>query len=243
MSKFECNIQQLPAEWNDLHDLEELDLSQNKNLQTFSCTGLTKLKKLNLSWCNIQQLPAEWNDLHDLEELDLVTKKLNLSWCNIQQLPEELNLSWNENLETFSCTGLTKLKKLNFCWCNIQQLPAEWNDLHDLEELNLSGNKNLQPFSCTGLTKLKKLDLSECNIQQLPAELNDLHDLEELYLSEIKLEVFPTFSCLQWKHLRTLNLSGNKRLLCLPNNIWNGLNLWRLDLSNCGIESVPNTGK
>ncbi|XP_062511401.1 uncharacterized protein LOC134187305 [Corticium candelabrum] len=31
------------------------------------------------------------------------------------------------------------------------------------------------------------------------------------------------------------------RLLCLPSNVWNGLNLWRLDLSNCGIESVPNT--
>ena len=135
------------------------------------------------------------------------------------------------------------MKKLNLSWCNIQQLPAEWNDLQDLEELDLFWNKNLQTFSCTGLTKLKKLNLSWCNIQHLSAELNDLHDLEELDLSEIKLKVFPTFSCLQWKHLQTLNLSGNKRLFCLPNNIWNGLNLWRLDLRNCGIESVPNTGK
>ena len=63
-------------------------------------------------------------------------------------------LSRNKNLETFSCTGLTKLKKLNLSMCNIEQLPAEWNDLHDLEELNLSWNKNLHPFSCTGLTKL-----------------------------------------------------------------------------------------
>ena len=77
----------------------------------------------------------------------------------------------NKNLQTFSCTGLTKLKKLDLRGCNIQQLPAELNDLHDLEELNLSRNKNLQTFSCTGLTKLKKLDLSMCNIQQLPVQV------------------------------------------------------------------------
>ena len=163
-----CNTEMI-REATVLNDLEELDLSWNENLQPFSCTGLTKLKKLNLRGCNIQQLPAEWNDLHDLEELDL---------------------SRNKNLHPFSCTGLTKLKKLNLSGCNIQQLPAEWNDLHDLEELDLSWNKNLHPFSCTGLTKLKKLNLSGCNIQQLPAEWNDLHDLEELDLSRNKNLIF-----------------------------------------------------
>ena len=107
------------VEWNDLYDLEELDLSWNKNLETFSCTGLTKLKKLYFRWCNIEQLPAEWNALHDLEELDL---------------------SWNENLQPFSCTGLTKLKKLNLRGCKIihEQLPAE-----GLKMLNLSGCQQL----------------------------------------------------------------------------------------------------
>ena len=118
--KLDLSSQQLPAEWNDLHDLEELNLSWILMYNIQQLPGLTKYRsdqKLDLSMCNIQQLPAEWNDLHDLEELDL---------------------SRNKNLETFSCTGLTKLKKLNLSMCNIEQLPAEWNDLHDLEELNLS---------------------------------------------------------------------------------------------------------
>ena len=132
-----CNTEMI-REATVLNDLEELNLFGNENLETFSCTGLTKLKKLNLWGCNIQQLPAELNDLHDLEELILFG---------------------NENLLPFSCTGLTKLKKLNLRGCNIQQLPAELNDLHDLEELDLSQNENLQTFSCTGLTKLKKLNL------------------------------------------------------------------------------------
>ncbi|XP_062519567.1 leucine-rich repeat protein SHOC-2-like [Corticium candelabrum] len=170
--------------------------------------------------------------------------------CNNVKL-RRLDLSDND-LQSFECNNTGTIRKLTV--------------LNDLEKLDLSGNINLHTFTLSGLTKLKELDLSWCNIQQLPSGMSDLHHLEKLDLEENNLGVFPTFSCLQWKHLQTLNLCGcdlekiqwelmspnisyelflsnNNRLLCLPNNMWNGLNLKILDLHGCGISSIPNTGK
>ena len=163
--------------------------------------------------------------------------------CDLQQ--------WND-LQSFECNNTGTIVGLTV--------------LNDLEKLDLSINRNLHTFTLAGLTKLKELDLYDCNIQQLPPGMSDLHHLEKLDLSENQLGVFPTFSCLQWKHLQTLtlhacdlekiqwelmspnifymlDLSDNNRLLCLPNNMWNGLNLKILDLRVCGISSIPNTGK
>ncbi|XP_062519560.1 volume-regulated anion channel subunit LRRC8A-like [Corticium candelabrum] len=170
--------------------------------------------------------------------------------CNNVKL-RRLDLSFND-LQSFECNNTGTIGGLTV--------------LNDLEKLDLSFNKNLHTFTLAGLTKLKELDLSWCNIQQLPSGMSDLHHLEKLDLGGNQLGVFPTFSCLQWKHLQTLDLSycdlekiqwelmspnisyeldlfGNNRLLCLPNNMWNGLNLKILDLRNSGISSIPNTGK
>ena len=170
--------------------------------------------------------------------------------CNNVKL-RRLDLSYND-LQSFECNNTGTIGGLTV--------------LNDLEKLNLSSNRNLHTFTLAGLTKLKKLDLRGCNIQQLPSGMSDLHHLEKLHLAGNQLGVFPTFSCLQWKHLQTLNLhycdlekiqwelmspnisyelnlSANYRLLCLPNNIWNGLNLKILSLWECGISSIPNTGK
>ena len=170
--------------------------------------------------------------------------------CNNVKL-RRLDLSLND-LQSFECNNTGTIRKLTV--------------LNDLEKLSLSCNENLHTFTLAGLTKLKELNLNFCNIQQLPSGMSDLHHLEKLYLERNKLGVFPTFSCLQWKHLQRLELddcdlekiqwelmslnisyvlllSFNKRLVCLPNNMWNGLNLKMLNLIGCGISSIPNTGK
>ena len=170
--------------------------------------------------------------------------------CNNVKL-QRLDLSHND-VQSFECNNTGTIGGLTV--------------LNDLEKLILSWNENLHTFTLAGLTKLKVLYLSWCNIQQLPSGMSDLHHIEKLNLNGNKLGVFPTFSCLQWKHLQRLHvhhcdlekiqwelmspnisyelsLSLNKRLSCLPNNIWNGLNLKKLDLRGCGISSIPNTGK
>ncbi|XP_062519948.1 malignant fibrous histiocytoma-amplified sequence 1 homolog isoform X2 [Corticium candelabrum] len=168
--------------------------------------------------------------------------------CNNVKL-RRLDLSFND-LQSFECNNTGTIGGLTV--------------LNDLEKLNLSWNENLHTFTLAGLTKLKELYLRYCNIQHLPSGMSDLHHLEKLFLDGNQLGVFPTFSCLQWKHLQTLDLSNcdlekiqwelmspnisyelnlynNYRLLCLPNNIWNGLNLKILNLVGCGISSIPNT--
>ncbi|XP_062511346.1 uncharacterized protein LOC134187245 [Corticium candelabrum] len=132
--------------------------------------------------------------------------------------------------ELMSCQLPSTLVEVEMVECGLTQATLSMMcDNVKLCKVNLARN-NLQSFKYCNTEMIG--ELSECNIQQLPTEWNDLHDLEELDLFGNKN---------LWKHLQTLNFSGNKRLLCLPNNIWNGLNLWRLDLSNCGIEIVPNT--
>ncbi|XP_062509177.1 ras guanine nucleotide exchange factor V-like [Corticium candelabrum] len=210
-----------------------------------------------LSVCGNSAFPLLFDELMScqlpstLVEVQMVRCCLTLSViCNNVKL-RRLDLSCND-LQSFECNNTGTIEGLTV--------------LNDLEKLDLSFNRNLHTFTLAGLTKLKELNLYNCNIQQLPSGMSDLHHLEKLYLGGNKLGVFPTFSCLQWKHLQTLNLhncdlekiqwelmspnisyklnlSANKRLLCLPNNMWNGLNLKRLDLSGCGISSIPNTGK
>ncbi|XP_062500476.1 malignant fibrous histiocytoma-amplified sequence 1 homolog [Corticium candelabrum] len=239
------------------HDLMALPHVEERQLEMF----LPKVNELNrleldLLDAHLFAFPEEICETSGLEVLKLCTDDIHSIPEGIAKLRklEEIHLHTSDYHNSRTSYFSRRLPAIG-----VQEVPTVVSLLPCLKVLSVCGNRRnpllfdelmscqlpstlveVEMVAC-GLTKLKELILSGCNIQQLPAELKDLLDLEELDLSEIKLEVFPTVSCLQWKHLQTLNLSGNKRLLCLPNNIWNGLNLWRLDLSNCGIESVPNT--
>ena len=213
-----------------------------------------------LSVCGNSAFPLLFDELMScqlpstLVEVQMVkcglTQSTSSVICNSAKL-QRLDLSGND-LQSFEYNNTGTIRKLTV--------------LNDLEKLNLSDNRNLHTFTLAGLTKLKVLDLRCCNIQQLPSGMSDLHHIEKLYLGGNKLGLSFTFSCLQGKHLQTLglyscdiekvqwelmspnisyelDLAGNKRLSCLPNNMWNALNLKRLDLSGSGISSIPNTGK
>jgi serine/threonine protein kinase len=83
-------------------NLEELDVSRNKNLSDFSAIqNLKKLKKIVFYDCNLKTLKG----LEDATEL------------------EELYLSWNENLTNFSALKhLKKLKHIDLRKCDLKTL-------------------------------------------------------------------------------------------------------------------------
>ena len=266
------NIHSIPKTIAKLRELEEIYLVTSEYVRYFRMSspgfGLQEVPTVVcdlpclkvLSVCGNSAFPLLFDELMSCQ-LPSTLVKVQMVKCGLTQATlsvicndvklRRLDLSYND-LQSFECNNTGTIGGLTV--------------LNDLEKLNLSDNINLHTFTLAGLTKLKELDLSFCNIQQLPSGMSDLHHLEKLDLAANQLGVFPTFSCLQWKHLQTLNLyhcdlekiqwelmspnisyvldlSHNKRLLCLPNNMWNGLNLKKLYLYGCGISSIPNTGK
>ena len=266
------NIHSIPKTISKLRELEEIYLVSSKYVKDYKRLspgfGLQEVPTVVcdlpclkvLSVCGNSAFPLLFDELMSCQ-LPSTLVEVEMAECGLTQATlsvicnnvklRRLDLSWND-LQSFECNNTGTIGGLTV--------------LNDLEKLILSGNRNLQPFTLAGLTKLKELYLNHCNIQQLPSGMSDLHHLEKLDLGANKLGVFPTFSCLQWKHLQTLNLhycdlekiqwelmspnisyeldlSANYRLLCLPNNMWNGLNLKILSLCEGGISSIPNTGK
>ena len=274
------NIHSIPETITKLRELEEIYLVTSKEVLGPKFCSL-RVRSAQPARLGLQEVPTAVYDLPCLKVLSLrFNSAFPLLFYELmsRQLPSTLvevrmrGCGLTQANSSLSCSNV-KLRKLDLSLNNLQSFEycntgmiGESTVLDDLEELDLSDNINLRTFALTGLNKLKVLVLRRCHMQWLPSGMSELHHLEKLYLGGNKLGVFPTFSCLQWKHLQTLdlnncdleeikwelmlpnisnelNLSFNKRLLFLSNKIWNGLNLKKLYLASSGISSVPNTGK
>ncbi len=188
---YSSGITTLSGEFNNL---EELNLSYCKNLQTIDGSSFPNLKKLNLSGSGITTFFGEFNNL---EELDLSfctnlqtingssfpnLKKLNLYSSGITKVTgefnkiEELNLSECKILQTID-GNFPNLKTLHLSSSGITTIFGEFNKI---EELNLYDCKNLQAIDGSSFPNLKTLRLPISGITTISGEFNNL---EELYLS------------------------------------------------------------
>ena len=191
-----CDLEEIPAEVDEMSNLEELFLSGNKEIETVSpsiCRMLGRLRTFDLSHCDIKQLPVELSAMTVLEKL---------------------HLAHNKSLNCFpgsACSALAKMKVLDLSYCRIQQLPADLSTMTDLEELGLAGTcipQIILNAVCAKLKKLKVLNLTDCNIQELPADLNVMNSLKELHLAlNRNLHCFPASACVTLCSLQLLNLS------------------------------------
>ena len=146
-----------------LHNLKELDLSENRLQQFPPCDSLPRLRVLNLSRNPLKSLPYSIGKLGAIREL-------NLSFCGLPQLPEEI-------------CALDSLKKLDLRTNRLYKLPSCFFNMTGLERLDLGFNLlEKLPAGLAGLQRLKHLDLRRNNLRRLPEGIGRLAHLEYLNL-------------------------------------------------------------
>ncbi|KAG2300279.1 hypothetical protein Bca52824_036751 [Brassica carinata] len=215
---------------------------------------LRKLKKMNLSRCKYLLEIPDLSKATSLEELDL-------SYCQslAEVTPSIKNLQKLYRLYLTSCILLQKYK----CSTETEELQSSINRLSCLVELDLSNCKSIRtlPSSVRHMVSLKSMNLDGCkHLENLPDSLQDLTSLETLQvsgchninefprlstkinvlrISETSIEEIPARIC-NLSQLRSLDISGNKRLKHLPVSISEIRSLERLNFSGCSVlESLP----
>jgi len=153
-----------------------------------------------------------------------------------------LDLS-GQSLAKFPKVHLSKqgLQTINLSSNQLVKLPEDFGSFAKLEVLDLSSNqlKSL-PDAFGYLVSLKDLNLSENLLTTLPASFAMMSHLGSLTLASNKFTDLPSiiFSLSQ---LDTLNYSYNTVLSeAIPAEITKLAQLRHLDLSGCGIKSVPD---
>ncbi|CAL6082330.1 leucine_Rich Repeat (LRR)-containing protein [Hexamita inflata] len=186
-------------------NLEELNLSNNRNININPIQFLTKLTKLSLENCGLTNI----QDLSSLTNL------------------VELNLAENEGVDISPINKLTQLVNLNLYWCKLQNitplknlsklacLEVSCNEIEDMSYLSQLNNLrdlsvafikfvDINPFR--HLENLIVLNISHTQILSMSV-LRKLTNLEELYISAVN-----NFDISQLQYLvklTFLDISGN----------------------------------
>lgn len=255
------DIKVFPESFKQLNNLQELNLSQNFNLDKEKVVAalalLPQLTELDLSQCLIENLPVDIGKLTALKKLNLKANRLSAlpitfgSLVNIEELDLgylEMGTRMNKITDLGPGFGnLKKLKKLDLAGNSLTTLPDAFSNLTALTELNLNLNKLAAfPLAITPLTQLKKLDLGLNDISVLPADIARLSQLETLNVdgnffnrSDKKITLLPAEIC-QLKNLETLSLKDNV-IEQLPDCIGQLQKLEKLNLRDNLLTSFPTS--
>ncbi|MCP4131884.1 MAG: WGR domain-containing protein [bacterium] len=234
------NIEKIPAEIKNLANLEELYLHGCK-LKTLppEIGELKKLTVLDISGNELESIPDEIGNLENLRVLHIKRNKAPLP-ATISKLKnlEELSIRGSSNAR-FSefpeqITDLKSLRILDISFNPFKSIPESISKLENLEELNmdhslgyLSAIPNLTP-----LKNLKTLHYDggmsntedPCPGHSLLENIFKLVQLEHLYID-------------RWGEHKI----ARKDLEALPPEIGSMLNLKSIDLSFCGLKTLPQT--
>ncbi|KAK7929976.1 hypothetical protein WMY93_006371 [Mugilogobius chulae] len=170
-----CGLERIPSAIFSLHNLQELDLKENKLttveeiLSLQHCQRLTTLKL----WHNkITYIPDHITKLHSLEVLDI-------SWNKIRKLPSRL----------FYCT---KLRHLDVSHNQLTSLPPEVGILQALQFFSAAFNslENLpeELFSCK---RLRILALGSNSLSYLSPRVSSLTQLVRVELKGNRFGALP----------------------------------------------------
>ena len=179
-------------QFQDLHNLKEIDLRFNGISSIDGLSGLTKLEQLMVghnaiskfegSFVNIRTL---WLDHNPITTFDLKSPSQGLTILN-------LAASSIASLKDTLFENLPNLTKLNLDKNHLTNLPKEIGRLKRLEYLSIAKNPlEGLPSSIGQLEHLHTLDARECNLRALPAEIWNCFRLETLNVSSNILESFP----------------------------------------------------
>jgi len=239
------SLKELPAHLTEFKNLEEIDLSENPDLDlSASFQLLSRFKRLkSLTLSNIYKpIPDNISLLARLE-------KLYLEKNDLTSIPEGVK-------------KLSSLRKLTLWDNKIDNISLQPGDLPNLEEIKLGLNKltafpddlsllpNLKLISfyenqisyvspdIKKFTRLEELDLRGNKISSLPAEFGELKELRKLDLYENQLSfITPLLNLISLEELKI----GDNKIEDIPDNIDMLKNLKALSLSSNPIRKIPES--
>lgn len=215
------SLKELPALLSEFKNLEEINLSENPDLDlSTSFQLLSRLKKLrSLSLSNMYKpIPDNISTLASLEELDL--EKNNLT--SIPQGVKRLN----------------RLQRLTLWDNNINNISLQPGDLPNLDEIELGLNKlTTFPGDLSLISHLKKISVYKNSINLVSPDIKNFHRLEELVMRGNKISSLPAeFGNL--KTLRKLDLLENQLSSLIP--LLKLISLEELKIGDNKIEEIPD---
>ncbi|XP_051557132.1 carboxypeptidase N subunit 2 isoform X2 [Myxocyprinus asiaticus] len=218
--------------FENLVELQELEISGNSHLLTFKMQTFNKLTNLSRLSLNNNKISLD-NDIFDplqkLETLQLRGNNLsslpNLLFHNLHNLLElDLSLNHVSSLSADIFQNNSRLRVLSLQGNMISQLPEGiFSHLDALEDLNLRNNHiiNLNPGVFP--SNLQKLILKNNMLVQLsPMIFDKLQQLTYLDLSQNQLSELPSDLFQNLSSLKNLDLSENQ-ITALPGTVFKGL--------------------
>ncbi|XP_030572239.1 insulin-like growth factor-binding protein complex acid labile subunit [Drosophila novamexicana] len=217
-------------------ELEFLFLNDNKlsRLHPDAFKGLRELRHLDLSGNQIEELPERlFEDLAALHQLTIAENRLRF-------ISNEL-LAQNSRLQTIILQGnqLSQLGEYAFSSApHLLVLDVSHNAPLEMVVLNLNAGRliarNCSLIRVNIFGAVSNVDLGDNQVQELYFSAPEA--LEDLVLRNNSLVQLATLS--RVPRLRRLNVANNPLLRELPSD-WQNTQLDRLDLSNTGLEQLP----
>lgn len=231
-------IDRLSADFCELNQLEYLSLANNLLVSLPDSIGnLAHLHTLTLTNSRITELPASFEKLQCLSRLSLKSNKIT-HFPAINQLKklEMLDISTNPlrkaDDEVQKICELTRLQQLNISNLGLNVLPENIGQLKGLTSLDMSFN-NIQhfPASFAQVENIVTLNISRNNLLEFCFTQNKMTNLDLSYnhLTEICDNIGGCSA------LKSIDLTGNKSLFKISNEIVHCENLKILNLKNTQI--------
>ncbi|KAG4177036.1 hypothetical protein ERO13_A11G282539v2 [Gossypium hirsutum] len=231
------NLCELPPSLQHLEKLTHLDFSYCKNIRSLpSLYKATSLTKLDLSGCS---------NLLSFPEVSSNVTELWLDGTAIEEVPSSIECL--SNLRVFSLWGCKRLKSL----------PTSIHKLKSLEKFNLRDCLRLETFPeiLDIMERLRDLDLSGTALKELPSSIDNFIGLEYLRLNNCENLICLPNGFYKSKSLWGLDICGRSNLVV--KNLFSAIggrpvklkdlhglsSLYKLDLSETNLESLPTTIK
>ncbi|WP_168802016.1 leucine-rich repeat domain-containing protein [Chryseobacterium candidae] len=179
---------------------------------------------------NKQQLKELSRRIEEAKKQEQQEKRLDLSGLSLNN---EALLRAMSEIEKIS--GMTEL---DLGGNNLNKLPSNIFTLINLKRLKLDRNKFTDlPEEFELLDNLEKLDVSHNRLLYLPDKIGRSSNLKDLNVSNNELLFLPDLS--GFRKLERLDLSNNRYLMKLPEEIGNLSKLTKLNVIGTGIEDIP----
>ncbi|XP_035663101.1 p53-induced death domain-containing protein 1-like [Branchiostoma floridae] len=221
------SLNEIPPAVFRIEELEILDVSDNPlGSIPADIASLANLKEMRVAGCPITEISG------------------TISGCKYLSI---IDFSRNPSIATVTLPAtMQQLRYLEYvvlCKCNLRSLPGNLTVLATVETLDLSTNAlTTLPDNISGMRQLKILFLNNNAFERIPESIKSLGCLEILEMKKNKLKNRHRDLQLNVpRKLKILDMEDNSSLCFLPAGIEKLEHIEKLNLSYCGIETLPDS--
>ncbi|XP_035662392.1 uncharacterized protein LOC118406448 [Branchiostoma floridae] len=229
---------------------KELDLS-GKSLNEIppAVFRIKELEILDVSDNPLGSIPADIASLPNLKEMRVAGCPITEISGTISQCKYLSRMDFSRNPSIAAVTLPTTMEQLRYlehvvlCKCNLKSLPGNLTVLDKVKTLDLSTNGlTTLPDDMSGMRQLKILVLNNNAFERIPGSIKSLGCLEILEMKNNKLKNRQRDLQLNVpRKLKILDMEDNSSLCFLPGGLEKLEHIEKLNLSYCGIETLPDS--